>query len=46
MFGPVSEISPIISWPKIMGYFTPGKMQSFMEVSPLQIPQASNLMRI
>ncbi len=45
-FGPNSVISPIISCPKIIGYLTPGKIPSLMEVSPLQIPHESNFMRI
>ena len=46
IFGPNSAISPIISWPKIIGYFTPGNMLSLIDVSPLQIPHASNFIRI
>ena len=42
---PNSIISPIISWPKTRGYFTPGKIAFFIEVSPLHIPQDNNFMR-
>jgi len=46
MFEPNSTISPIISWPKTRGYFTPGKIESLIDVSPLQIPQEINFIRI